>query len=493
MRVKMSKINKGKEDVERSEWMFKNSISIIILVFMLFLAACSDENEATSNDDQSNKEDAEVAAEEEKESIVDQMETVIQVETREDMKKQQGGTLATDITLKMELEDSTEEQLNTEIIKELKAEFKKITEETQDPTEIYKGFIYLLGSHHYKDVIKKAEEFEPNFEEPFLPDPGKSEEEVKNEPEKGKAIILLDASSSMLLSVDNKVKMDIAKEAVERFADAIGQDNEVSLVVYGHKGSEADADKELSCNGIEEIYPMGDYEAAAFEESLSTFESKGYTPLAGAIKKAADMSQDFNENVTVYIVSDGVETCDGDPVKEAKNFVKDSEDRTVNIIGFHVDQNAADQLKQVSEAGNGEYYSAESADDIKTTIEKAWLPSSIDLAWAFTKAPDSWEKLAEYERFDENLNQIKDIIQKEKERYDEALQILRDEELVEQEVTDDIRELIYERYNKMMDLMRDFRTEKIDEIDGRAKEIRDRVDKWTEEMRKRKEERGDMF
>ena len=475
--------------------MFRKELGIVILTFFLFLAACSNDSNELSNDGKTNEEiDAvSIEAEEGEESISDRLETVIQVETREDMKKQHGGTLTAGISLETELEAPSDHQLDPEVTEELKAEFREITEETQDPAEIHKGIVYLLGSHYYKDVIDKAERFEADFEEPFLPDPGKSEEEVEKEPEKGKAIILLDASSSMLLSVDNKVKIDIAKEAVKSFADAIGQDNEVSLVVYGHKGSEADADKELSCNSIEEIYPMGPFEEGAFEKSLTTFESKGYTPLAGAIDKAASMSKDFEENVTVYIVSDGVETCGGDPVKEAEIFVTDNKDRSVNIIGFHVDQNAENQLKQVSEAGNGEYYSAESADDLKTTIEKEWLPSYLDLAWAFTKAPDSWERLAEYDKFDDDLKPIKNIVQTEKKRYDEALQILRDEELVEQEVTDEIRELISERYNNMMDLMRDFRSEKIDEIDALAEEIRDRVDEWTEKMRKRKEERGDMF
>ncbi|QGS68575.1 VWA domain-containing protein [Oceanobacillus sp. 143] len=301
------------------------------------------------------------------------------------MKEQQGGILAADIEPEEEQTESPETTLDESTVEELKDELKRLTKKTKEPATIYKGLVYLLGSPNYKEVIEQAEAFEPDFAEPYLPEPGKTEEEVMKEPESGKAIILLDASSSMLLPVDNQVKMDVAKEAVLRFGETIGQDSDISLVVYGHKGSESAADKELSCTGIEEVYPMGTYDEAAFEESLTTFESKGYTPLAGAIEKAKEMSKNFAEAVTVYIVSDGVETCDGDPVQVAAEFVKDDEERTVNIIGFNVDQNAENQLKQVSDAGNGEYYAANNADELKITIEKQWLPSDMDLAWAFLK------------------------------------------------------------------------------------------------------------
>ncbi|WP_449354593.1 vWA domain-containing protein [Virgibacillus natechei] len=464
-------------------------------MLVLFLVACNNEQEATSDNEQTKDDAKDEAVEEveEDEGILNELGTVTEIESTEDMKAQQAGTLVADITLEEELEDSSDKELDTSVVKELEEELELLTAKTQDPEEIMKSFVHLLGTAHYKETIEKAEGFEPDFEEPFLPDPGKSEEEVESEPATGKAIILLDASSSMLLSVDNEVKMDIAKDAVERFGETIGQDNDVSLVVYGHKGSESEADKELSCNGIEEVYPMGSYDEAEFADALSSFESKGYTPLAGAIQKAAEMSSDVTEPTTVYIVSDGVETCDGDPVEEAESFVEDSEDKSVNIIGFNVDQDAEEQLEAVSDAGEGEYFPADNADELKTTIEQKWLPSRIDLAWAFTKAPDGWETLAEKERFDEDLNPIKAVIDSEAARYSQALQILNDEQLIDSEVSGEIREYRQERHRQMYDLIAEFSSEKKEEIDSTADEIREEVDEWTEEMREQKEERGDLF
>lgn len=459
----------------------------ISLGIVLFLVSCSSDQTVEKSD--------EVKEEKEKTSdnnILDELDSITLAESKEDMKKQQNGILLQDISMEEELAVDEEERLQ-EIDSELGEQLRDIAKQTQDPVQLKKALPYLLGSPHYKQVFENADAFKPDFEEPFLPHPGKSEEEVKQEPKSGKAIILLDASSSMLLRIDDRMKMDVAKEATSRFADVIGQESDVSLVVYGHKGSESDSDKVLSCEGIEEIYPMNTYDSEAFETSLTTFESKGWTPLAGAIKKAADMSDSFEGAITVYIVSDGVETCDGDPVKEAERFVKKDEKRTVNIIGFNVDQDAEEELKNVSAAGNGDYYTANNADDLQETIEYEWLPSAIDLAWAHTKAPGPWEILDEYNLYDVEHEKIKTVIKNENERYRQAVNRLAEDELVPSEVTSELRDYYNELYQERLDILQNTRSEKIDEIDEIADEIKKRVSDWTDEMHKRKDERGDIW
>ena len=158
--------------------------------------------------------------------------------SRNGMKNQSSGILMKDISLEQELEIDIEEFM-AENKEELTEYLQKVIDETQNPKELEQAIVYLLGTANYSETIKTAEAFKPEFPEPDLP----SAEKVKGEKgvttqEKGKAILLLDASSSMLLTVDGRVKMDIAKEAVQQFAEIIGQDSDVSLVVYGHKGSQ---------------------------------------------------------------------------------------------------------------------------------------------------------------------------------------------------------------------------------------------------------------
>ncbi|MCQ6276050.1 VWA domain-containing protein [Bacillus sp. V3B] len=62
-----------------------------------------------------------------------------------------------------------------------------------------------------------------------------------------------------------------------------------------------------------------------------------------------------SENI-LFIVSDGIETCGGNPVEEAKKLANSDLNVKVNIIGFNVDDAGQKQLKETAAAGNGTYY-----------------------------------------------------------------------------------------------------------------------------------------
>ncbi|WP_370296574.1 VWA domain-containing protein [Rossellomorea marisflavi] len=55
--------------------------------------------------------------------------------------------------------------------------------------------------------------------------------------------IILDASGSMKNKVDGKTQMELAKDAINEFLSTAPKDANVSLRVYGHKGTGSDADK----------------------------------------------------------------------------------------------------------------------------------------------------------------------------------------------------------------------------------------------------------
>lgn len=142
----------------------------------------------------------------------------------------------------------------------------------------------------------------------------------------------------------------------------------VSLIVYGHKGSNRKADQAESCKGIEEIVEMGPYDESTLQSKLDPIRATGWTPLAGAMKQAGQRLKETEgkaENM-IYVVSDGLETCGGDPVKEAKSLNQSNIQATVNIIGFDVGNKEHQSLKKVAEAGGGKYFSATSKAELDT-------------------------------------------------------------------------------------------------------------------------------
>lgn len=480
------------------EKMFNKKMVSICIICLLFLGACNNgekvntviknpNNETNNNQTEVKEEKGNEQVNEEKHEndpgieTSSESESVSKINSLEQMKEQKSGSLVQDATPQFEVENSAIEPLNSNQIKAMIEELEKLTNETADATEIYNKIVQLLRSPNYKEIINKAENFEPRFDKPFMP--SVSEEDNNDvQSNRGKAIILLDAKSSMLLSQDGQLTLETIKNSITRFAKIIGQNNEVSLIVYGHKNNNSETDHVQACNAVEEMYPMGAFDEEQFKQSLRTIEGNGESPLSQALKKAEEISGEEDEEVSIYVISNGAETCNGDPVKEIKTFMSKNVDRSVHIIGLEVDEDAGDMLKELSILGKGSYYSVKNEEELKNIIGEKWLKNYIDLALAHTKAPGPWEILDEYNRFDEDLNQIREVIKTEKSRYDQAVQILSLEKFVDQSIVDQVSELIIEEYRNKLDIISEFRTNKLEEIDQEAKDIRDQVEEWKEQM-----------
>ncbi|MFS0862119.1 VWA domain-containing protein [Fredinandcohnia sp. 179-A 10B2 NHS] len=190
--------------------------------------------------------------------------------------------------------------------------------------------------------------------------------------------ILVDASGSMAAKVGSKTRMDAAKEAVLEFAEQVPENATISLRVYGHGGSNKDADKELSCGSTEVLY-NDSFEKAGFQDALGKVKPVGWTPIALGLQSVKEDIPENAGDVVVYVVSDGIETCNGDPVQEAKNLVSADIETVVNIIGFDVDDDGQRLLKEVADAGNGEFTYVNSERELKEymreqyeEIQKKW-------------------------------------------------------------------------------------------------------------------------
>ena len=60
----------------------------------------------------------------------------------------------------------------------------------------------------------------------------------------------------------------------------------------------------------------------------------------------------------IVLVSDGIETCGGDPVAAAEELNRSGIEVEIDVVGFGVPDDEADQLRDVASAGGGEYFDA---------------------------------------------------------------------------------------------------------------------------------------
>ena len=54
------------------------------------------------------------------------------------------------------------------------------------------------------------------------------------------------------------------------------------------------------------------------------------------------------DNNSIVLISDGIETCGGDPCAVAKKLTKDNIDFKVHVVGFDVSKKAKEQLECIA-------------------------------------------------------------------------------------------------------------------------------------------------
>ncbi|GGJ89869.1 hypothetical protein GCM10007063_10610 [Lentibacillus kapialis] len=233
----------------------------------------------------------------------------------------------------------------------------------------YFDYLYSLVAEDFpdpQDTIKKWEF--GSFGNPDLPDSRYHFKENYN------VEVLLDASGSMGTYIGEKTMMQIAKESINDFMKQVPEEANVSFRVYGHKGTGSDSDKKMSCEAIEQVYGYAPYKEDEFQKELDKIEPAGWTPLSDALKKAKDSLSEFDaENNTnlIYVVSDGVETCGGDPVKVAESLSDSNAQPIMNIIGFNIGSDAQKQLKEMADASGGVFATANNQDELEEEFNRA--------------------------------------------------------------------------------------------------------------------------
>jgi Ca-activated chloride channel homolog len=179
-----------------------------------------------------------------------------------------------------------------------------------------------------------------------------------------RVILVLDASGSMWGKINGKAKMDIAKEVVGKVLSTWKAEDDLGLVVYGHR-------EKGSCADIETVWPPKPLNASEYMSPIKSLSPKGKTPMTAAVRQAAEALKYTEQKGTVILVSDGLETCDADPCAVAAELEKNGIGFTVHTVGFGLDDKAAiDQLKCMAEETGGIAVLADDAEELETALKQ---------------------------------------------------------------------------------------------------------------------------
>ncbi len=180
-------------------------------------------------------------------------------------------------------------------------------------------------------------------------------------------LLILDSSGSMAVQLGGARKIDTAKTAIKKYVRVLAPAMNLGFMVYGHKGNNTEAGKAESCAGIDLLAPIGQLKRENIDGILAQFQPTGWTPLAASLAKAAEAFKGKADATNrIVLVSDGLETCGGDPVAVAKQLHDQGLAIEIDVVGFGIKEDTPDaqQLRQIAHVTGGSYYDAKTASDL---------------------------------------------------------------------------------------------------------------------------------
>jgi len=189
-----------------------------------------------------------------------------------------------------------------------------------------------------------------------------SQNSVSAETVKTNVLFILDGSGSMWSRLDNVAKIVIAKEKMSGLVQELSADQfNIGLIAYGHR-------RKGDCDDIEVLAPLGKVDTQTIIKQIQSISPKGKTPITKSITLAAQQLESLEEKTTIVLVSDGEETCEGDPCSYVKTLKDKGINFTMHVVGFDVNEAQKSQLSCIAKAGGGSYFNADSTAGFKKAI-----------------------------------------------------------------------------------------------------------------------------
>ncbi|MDH3441595.1 MAG: VWA domain-containing protein [Gammaproteobacteria bacterium] len=177
--------------------------------------------------------------------------------------------------------------------------------------------------------------------------------------------IVVDASRSMWGQIDGVSKMQIAKETLEDVSYWLPPDLDLALRAYGGTS----AVESNNCADSSLLVPFSEMNRDGIRRAIAGLKPTGQTPIAYALNQAGRDFGTLDSDRAIVLVSDGIESCGGDPVDAARALREQG--IIVHLIGFGMG-NAKDEdtasLRAVANASGGRYVTASSAEELKAAL-----------------------------------------------------------------------------------------------------------------------------
>ena len=184
--------------------------------------------------------------------------------------------------------------------------------------------------------------------------------------------LILDASGSMAQTIGGETRMAIAKRVLRDVIAAIPEREgiNVGFRLYGHRDDDAAAGKAVSCRSSELLVPIEGVDQAALEDAVDAARATGWTPLARSLELAGADFEPADPGVVnaVVLVTDGLETCEGDPCAASAALNEADVAVTTHVVSFAKSAEERAILECISENGEGLLIGADDAEELAAAL-----------------------------------------------------------------------------------------------------------------------------
>ncbi|MEZ4495928.1 MAG: VWA domain-containing protein [Thermomicrobiales bacterium] len=185
--------------------------------------------------------------------------------------------------------------------------------------------------------------------------------------------LIVDSSGSMGEEIEpGETRVQAAKGALNDVIDILPTNPgiNVGLRIYGHEGNNTQAGRPVSCQSSELVVPMAGVDKDALRAEVDGIEPVGWTPIALSLNRAAADFPAASDTVknAVILVTDGLETCGGNPCTASRNLITGDGQVVTHVIGFALREDERANLQCIVDESGGLLLGADNADQLRDAI-----------------------------------------------------------------------------------------------------------------------------
>ncbi len=184
--------------------------------------------------------------------------------------------------------------------------------------------------------------------------------------------LILDLSGSMARDIGGgETRMEAAKRVMNDVIDALPEQEGVNVGfrIYGHLGDNTESQRAVSCQSSDLVVPIAGVDKTALRDEVAAAQPIGWTPIALSLERAGgDFQAGEGVRNHILLVTDGEETCGGDPCAVADSLRTGAANLTTHVVGFALTEQQAELVSCIAERGGGLNLRAASARELSNAI-----------------------------------------------------------------------------------------------------------------------------